>query len=109
MTGSIYVSISALSFAVMAALVKEAGELGISLMQITFVRAAISTVLSLLDIYRSGVHPLGNRRGLLFARGLTGFLALAAFFYALLHLSMAQASLLQYLYPVFTALLAFFF
>ena len=101
--------ISALGFALMAALVKEAGQLGIPLLQIIFLRAVISVVLSLLDIHRAGVHPLGHRRALLFGRGLSGFLALTGVFYALLHLSMAQATILQYLHPVFTALLAFVF
>jgi drug/metabolite transporter (DMT)-like permease len=101
--------ISALAFALMAALVKEAGQLGIPLLQIIFVRALISVVLSLIDIGRAGVHPLGHRRVLLFARGLSGFLALTGVFYALIHLSMAQATVLQYLHPVFTAVLAFLF
>ena len=101
--------ISALGFALMAALVKEAGQLGIPLLQIIFLRALISVVLSLVHIHRAGVHPLGHRRALLFGRGLSGFLALTGVFYALLHLSMAQATILQYLHPVFTALLAFVF
>lgn len=101
--------ISALAFALMAALVKEAGQLGIPLLQIIFVRALISVALSLIDIARAGVHPLGHRRVLLFARGLSGFLALTGVFYALIHLTMAQATVLQYLHPVFTALLAFLF
>ena len=101
--------ISALAFALMAALVKEAGQLGIPLLQIIFVRALVSIVLSLIDIGRSRVHPLGNRKALLFARGFSGFLALTGVFYALFHLSMAQATVLQYLHPVFTALLAFLF
>ena len=61
--------ISALAFALMAALVKEAGQQGIPLLQIIFVRALISVALSLIDIGRAGVHPLGHRRVLLFARG----------------------------------------
>ena len=101
--------ISALAFALMAALVKEAGQQGIPLLQIIFVRALISVALSLIDIGRAGVHPLGHRRVLLFTRGLSGFLALTGVFYALTHLSMAQATVLQYLHPVFTALLAFLF
>ncbi len=109
MTGPRFMLISALGFALMSALVKEAGQLGIPLLQIIFVRAIISVVLSLADILRAGVHPLGHRRVLLFGRGLSGFLALTCVFYALLHLSMAQATLLQYLHPVFTAVLAFVF
>ena len=84
--------------------------LGIPLLQIIFVRAAISRrVVSRghSPLWRASV--LGNKRGLLFARGFFGFAALTGVFYALIHLSMAQATLLQYLHPVFTALLAFLF
>ena len=109
MTGPRYMLISALSFALMAALVKEAGQLGIPLLQIIFIRAVISVVLSLADIRRARVHPLGHRRALLLGRGVSGFLALTGVFYALIHLSMAQATVLQYLHPVFTAVLAFLF
>jgi drug/metabolite transporter (DMT)-like permease len=52
---------------------------------------------------------LGHRRALLLGRGASGFLALTGVFYALVHLSMAQATVLQYLHPVFTAVLAFLF
>ena len=107
--GPRYMMISALAFALMGSLVKLAGEMAIPLLQIIFVRAVISAVLSLWDLRRVGVNPLGHRRGLLLARGLSGFLALMGVFYALMHLPLAQATVLQYLHPVFTALLAFIF
>lgn len=107
--GPRYMAISALAFALMGSLVKLAGEMGVPLLQIIFVRAVISVVLSLWDLRRYSGNPLGNRRGLLLARGLSGFLALMGVFYALMHLPLAQATMLQYLHPVFTALLAFIF
>ena len=61
--------ISALAFALMGSLVKLAGEMAIPLLQIIFVRAVISAVLSLWDLRRVGVNPFGHRRGLLVARG----------------------------------------
>jgi len=109
MTGPRYMLLSAASFALMGCLVKLAGSWHVPLLQIIFVRALISVVLSLGDIARARVHPLGQRRGLLFARGLAGFIALTGVFYAILHLPYAQATVLQYLHPVFTALLAFWF
>ena len=109
MTGPRYMLLSAASFALMGCLVKLAGNWHVPLLQIIFVRALISIVLSLGDIARARVHPLGQRRGLLFARGLAGFIALTGVFYAILHLPYAQATVLQYLHPVFTALLAFWF
>ena len=109
MTGPRYMLLSAASFALMGCLVKLAGSWHVPLLQIIFVRALISIVLSLGDVARARVHPLGQRRGLLFARGLAGFIALTGVFYAILHLPYAQATVLQYLHPIFTALLAFWF
>ena len=109
MTGPRYMLLSALAFAFMGAMVKIASEQGLPLLQIIFVRALISVFLSLIDIRRSGAHPLGRQRGLLLARGLVGFLSLIGVFYAFTHLPYAQATVLQYLHPVFTAGLAFWF
>jgi len=101
--------ISAFAFALMSALVKEASLLGVPLLQIIFVRAVISVILSLADIRHVGAHPLGHRRGLLLARGVSGFVALTSVFYAIIHLPIAAATMLHYMHPVFTALLAFIF
>lgn len=101
--------LSAFAFAVMGALVKVAGTLAIPILQIIFVRAVISVALCLFDIRRAHVHPLGQNRILLLARGSVGFLALMAVFFAFIHLPYAQATMLQYMHPVFTTLLAFWF
>ena len=107
MSGTQYMMLSALGFALMGALVKVAGSLDIPLFQIILVRAVISVILSLSAIARAKVHPLGHRRWLLLARGVCGFLSLSCVFYAVLHLPFAEATILQYLHPVFTAVLAF--
>ena len=101
--------LSALGFALMGALVKTAGQAEIPVLQIIFVRAIISVLLSLAEIRRAGAHPLGKNRWLLFARGTVGFISLTCVFYAVLHLPYAQATVLQYLHPVFTAALAWLF
>ena len=102
MTGPRFMALSALSFAVMAACVKVAGETGIPLLQIIAVRAVISIGLSYISIRKAGAALLGHHRVLLFARGLVGFLALTCVFYALLNLPLALATLL--LREVFAAL-----
>ena len=107
MTGPRYMILSALAFAVMGILVKMAGGAGIPLLEIILARAVISVLLSLYAIARAGVHPLGNRRWWLLARGVTGFLSLNCVFYAVLHLPFAEATILQYLHPIFTAALAY--
>lgn len=101
--------LSALGFALMGALVKVCGAAGIPLLQIIAIRAVISLALSVLDTSRAGLTPWGNRRGLLLLRGVVGFLSLSCVYYAMLHLPYAEATMLQYLHPVFTAGLAFWF
>jgi len=97
---------SAFAFAGMTALVKLAAE-RLPSQEIVAARAAISLVLSLALLRRAGVTPvLGHRRGLLLVRGVFGFAALSCVYYAVAHLPLAEATVLQYLHPVFTAGLA---
>ena len=69
----------------------------------------ISAGLSYLDIKRKGISPWGQNKALLTARGLIGTIALMCVFYAVTTLPLAEATLLQYLHPVFTSVLAFIF
>ena len=62
-----------------------------------------------MGIKQQGIALLGNCKGLLFARGLVGYMALICVFYAVTHLPLAEATVLQYLHPMFTAVLAFVF
>lgn len=96
---------SAFSFSVMSALVKAAGE-RLPSQEIVLARALVALVLSLVLLRRAGVPPLGTRRGLLLLRGTFGFLGLACVFYSLTHLPLAEATVIQYLHPVFTGVLA---
>lgn len=104
-----YALVSALGFALMSACVKLASARGIPVLEIVAARALVSVLLSYLDIRRKGLSPLGNNKPLLLARGATGALALICVYYAVTTLPLAEATLLQYLHPVFTALLAFHF
>ena len=96
---------SALAFSVMSALVKHAG-LRLPSQELVFARSVIAIVISLVMLRSAGVHTLGNRRWLLLARGIWGFAALSCGFYAMTKLPLAEATMIQYLHPVFTALLA---
>ena len=73
--------------------------------EVVFVRALISLVLSWW-IQRQGVNPWGNQRPMLVWRGVVGTLALFCFYGAISLLPLAAATVLQYLYPTFTAGLA---
>ncbi|PCI41752.1 MAG: EamA family transporter [Moraxellaceae bacterium] len=101
--------LSAFAFSVMSLFVKAVGQTNIPVLEIVAARSVVSLLISYVTLKRQGIAPLGNRKLLLFARGLVGFLALNCVFYAITHLPLAQATVLQYLHPMFTAALAVFF
>lgn len=98
--------VSTLAFAIMGVCVKIAGRQGIPVMEIIAARAAISLVLSYLDVKRKGIALFGTHRLLLFSRGVVGFVSLTGVYYAIVNLPFAEATVLQYLHPMFTATLA---
>lgn len=100
-----YMALGAFWFSVMSLLVKVAGQ-RLPSMEIVLARAVISLVLSYGLLRRAGVGLWGTNRKLLVLRGALGFGALACFYYALVHLPLAEATTIQYMNPVFTALLA---
>ncbi len=101
--------ISALGFALMAACVKEVSGLGIPVLEIVAARAIVSGMISYADIKRKKISLWGNNKTLLIARGTVGTFALMFVYYAVTTLPLAEATVLQYLHPVFTAILALFF
>jgi drug/metabolite transporter (DMT)-like permease len=96
---------SAFAFSVMTVLVKLAGE-RIPSQEIVAARALVSLVLSWSLLRRAGVSPWGHNRALLWIRGGLGFAGLSCVYGAVTHLPLAEATVLQYLYPPMTALLA---
>jgi drug/metabolite transporter (DMT)-like permease len=107
--GMRYMLLSAFGFSVMAVCVKFASAEGIPVLEIVAARALVSLFLSYADIHRKGIAVFGQRKSLLFMRGLVGSFALVCVYYAITHLPLAEATVLQYLYPIFTAILALFF
>ena len=104
-----YMLISALGFALMAACVKEVSGLGIPVLEIVAARAIVSGIISYADIKRKKISLWGHNKTLLIARGTVGTFALMFVYYAVTTLPLAEATVLQYLHPVFTAVLALFF
>ncbi|HEX5050494.1 MAG TPA: DMT family transporter [Planctomycetota bacterium] len=96
---------SALWFAVMGLLVKLAGET-LPTMQIVFVRGCIVLALSALSLLRAGLSPLGSRPHLLLLRGFVGSCALICFYAAVVHLPLAEATVIHQTAPLWTAVLA---
>ncbi len=107
--GMAYMLLSALGFALMGACVKEVSRTGIPIFEIVAARALVSLVLSYADIYRKRISPWGNNPWLLISRGGAGAIALFCTYFAITTLPLAEATVLQYLHPVFTALLALIF
>jgi drug/metabolite transporter (DMT)-like permease len=101
-----FMLVSALGFSLMAACVKLVASLGIPLLEIVAARSLVSLVISYVDVRRKGLSVWGTQRKLLVARGVVGALALICVYYAVTTLPLAEATLLQYIHPVFTALLA---
>lgn len=104
-----YMVLSALGFALMGACVKEVSTYGIPVLEIVAARAIVSLVLSYLVVQRKNISIWGNNKGLLVARGVAGTVALMTLYYAVTTLPLAEATILQYLHPVFTAIFALIF
>lgn len=73
--------------------------------EIVFFRSVISLVLSVAILKHQKVNIWGNNRLLLMARGLVGATALILFFITLQNIPLASAATIQYLSPIFTAIL----
>lgn len=105
-----YMLLSASGFALMAACVKTASTTySIPVLEIVAARAIVSAIISYADINRKKISVWGNNKPWLIARGTVGAFSLILVYSALTTLPLAEATILQYLYPVFTALLALLF
>jgi drug/metabolite transporter (DMT)-like permease len=95
----------AFCFSLMTVCVKQLhGRLPVA--EVVLGRALVSVVLSGWLVRRAGLDPLGQRRGLLALRGAVGTAALFCVYLGVMRLPLAAATVLQYLYPSLTALLA---
>lgn len=92
-------------FSLMSVLVKASG-LHLPPQELVFFRSIFVAAFTLVWIRQKRLPWLGRNRGLLFLRGLFGYLALSAFFYTLTHIPIADSVMLQYTNPLFAALLS---
>jgi len=104
-----YMLVGSLAFALMGVCVKLAYADGIPVLEIVAARAFVSLVLSYIDIRRKRLPLWGTHKHLLIARGLVGAVALMAVYQAVVLLPLAEATILQYLHPMFVAILALLF
>ena len=103
--GYLYIAFSALSYCFMSIFVKLAGN-ELETMQIVFVRGVITLVVTGFILRYRGIPSLGNKRSVLILRGVVGSIALFFVYESLQRLTLPEATVIQYLYPIFTALFA---
>lgn len=104
-----FMLLSALGFALMSACVKYVSNYGIPVFEIVAARALVSLVISYLDVKRKRISVWGHNKPLLMLRGAVGTVALMCVYYSVTTLPLAEATILQYVHPVFTALLGVLF
>ncbi|WP_055443939.1 DMT family transporter [Lacinutrix himadriensis] len=100
----IYMSISALAFALLNVFVKKLGDFNVY--QIVFFRSIGSLIFTIPYLIKNKISFLGNKKALLVARGLVGFAGMTLFFMAIKHMSMGSAVSIRYISPIFAALFA---
>ena len=105
MMGYIFMSLSALSYCLMSIFVKLVGS-ELMTVQIVFVRGLITLVITFLILRHNKVAPFGNNQIVLTIRGVVGTVALFLVYESLHRLSLPEATVIQYLYPIFTAFFA---
>jgi drug/metabolite transporter (DMT)-like permease len=104
-SGVAAIFLSAFAFSVMTLFVKLAGE-RIPSQEIVLARSVVSLAISYALLRRSDIPPWGHDRRGLWLRGLTGFAALSCVYGAVTHLPLADATVIHYLNPTFTAIFA---
>jgi drug/metabolite transporter (DMT)-like permease len=104
--GVLYMAASALGFSAMTLLVKLAGT-RLPTGEIVLARAVVTLALSYGMLRRAGLpRPWGTERGRLALRGLLGFGGLSGYYAAVVRLPLADATTLQNVTPLLTAILA---
>ncbi len=99
--------IAGFAFAWMNACVKFLPH--IPIFEIILFRAGITLLLSYVILKRKKVAPWGNHRKFLIARGIFGALGLICYLYTMQKMPLANAIIIHYLSPIFTAIMALLF
>jgi drug/metabolite transporter (DMT)-like permease len=97
--------LSAFFFSLMSLSVKVAGE-RIPTFELMFARGLLVTVVVGLDLARRRVPLREGNPVYLLMRGLVGFAALGLFYFAVVRLPLAEATVIHFTNPLFTALIA---
>ena len=95
----------ALAFSVMSAIAKLVGS-RLPLFELVFGRSLVMLALAAFALRRQGRSFRATEPRLLVHRGLFGFASLVCYFYSVVHLPLADATVIFFLNPVITALVA---
>ncbi len=104
--GILYMLASAAGFSVMAMLVKVASKRDLPTGEIVLARSVVTLIISLAMLRRAGIVATGTQQRKLLLRGALGFGGLAGYYIAVVRLPLADASTLQNIVPLLTAVLA---
>ena len=105
--GYIYISLSAFFFCLMTVFVKIAGQ-ELETVQIVFTRGIITLLFTLVIIKSKKIYLWGENHKILILRGIIGTIALFFVYESIQRFPLPEATVIQYLYPIFTALIASF-
>jgi drug/metabolite transporter (DMT)-like permease len=94
-----------LFFSAMTVFAKFAGE-RLPTMELVLARVIVTLVMSWWAIRGLGIYPWGHNKRLLLMRGFSGFMGLSCYFYAINHLPLADATVIQFCNPMLAALIA---
>ena len=103
--GAFFMILSAGSFCMMTVFVKLAGD-SLPTIQIVFVRGLFTLLITGFFLLKAKINPLGKNKRLLTARGLSGTIALFLVYESIQRFPLSEATVIQYLYPLFTAMIA---
>tara|TARA_Y100001968_G_scaffold222611_1_gene205344 strand:+ start:109 stop:1008 length:900 start_codon:yes stop_codon:yes gene_type:complete len=106
-TGIKFLIGSGLAFSLMSVCVKALqGKIPVA--ELVFSRATISLIITRFLLLKNNINPWGYQKKLLLLRGFLGTFALFCIFKALTILPIATATVIQYIYPTFTVICAYF-
>ena len=100
-----YMVAASFFFSLMSLLVKITGR-RLPPQEIVMIRSAVLLLIVSFTIHRQKIKPWGVNKKLLILRGLLGFVAVNCFYIALVRLPLAEATVIMFTNPVFTALIA---
>ncbi len=102
-----YLIVSGIAFSLMTACVKAIGN-RLPIAELVLARALFSLIITRIFLWKLNIDPWGFHKKLLILRGILGTGALFCIFKALTTLPIAIATVIQYIYPTFTVISAYF-